>query len=261
MRRDGYHAQYRGLVDVAAALQRVFVYDGRYSDFRGRTHGRPVGELPSTRFVGFLQNHDQVGNRARGERIGHLVPPDALRAGAALVLLGPFVPLLFAGEEWSATSPFQYFTDHQDEALGAAVREGRRREFPAFQRDGLEVPDPQAPATFDRSRLDWAELERQPHASVLDWYRQLIAYRSAHPALHDGTRPAVKLDEDQGWIAVARGSGQLVANFGPAERTVPLGGGGPWRITLASSEGVSTESSAIRLPGWSAAVVEPGPPR
>jgi maltooligosyltrehalose trehalohydrolase len=254
---DGYHAQYRGLVDVAAALRSVFVYDGRYSSFRGRAHGRPVGDLPSTRFIGFLQNHDQVGNRARGERIGHLVSPEAVRAGAALVLLGPFIPLLFAGEEWAATSPFQYFTDHPDEALGAAVREGRRQEFPAFQRDGIEVPDPQAPATFERSQLDWAEREREPHASVLAWYRELIAYRTAHPAVHDGSRPAVTLDEHEGWIAVAHGSTRLVANLGPVERTVSLNGPRSWRTVLASADGVIVDGAVLHLPAWSAGVVEP----
>jgi maltooligosyltrehalose trehalohydrolase len=256
---DGYHGQYRGLDDVAAALRRVFVYDGRYSAFRGRTHGRAVGALPSTRFVGFLQNHDQVGNRALGDRIGSLVPPEAVKAGAALVLLGPFVPLLFAGEEWGASSPFQYFTDHQDPALGAAVRDGRRQEFPDFQRDGIGVPDPQAAETFERSRLDWAERAREPHASTLSWYRELIAYRAAHPPLHDGTRPAVALDASEGWITVARGPAQLVANLGPPERAVPLEGSGPWRVRLASAAGVSITGAAVRLPGWSAAVIEPDP--
>ncbi len=257
---DGYHGQYRGLDDVAAALRRVFVYDGRYSAFRGRTHGRPVGALPSTRFVGFLQNHDQVGNRALGERIGSLVAPEAVKAAAALVLLGPFVPLLFAGEEWGASSPFQYFTDHQDPALGAAVRDGRRREFPAFQRDGIEVPDPQAASTFERSRLDWAERAREPHASILAWYRVLIAYRTAHPSVHDGGRPAVALDAGEGWIVVAHGPARLVANLGPSERTVTLERPGSWQVVLASAAGVSIAAGAVRLPGWSAALVEPDGP-
>ncbi len=253
---DGYLGQYRGLVDVARALERVFVYDGRYSAFRGRTHGRPVGDIPATRFVGFLQNHDQVGNRARGERIGHLVPPEAAKAGAALVLLGPFIPLLFAGEEWDASSPFQYFTDHQDEALGVAVRDGRRREFPEFQRDGIEVPDPQAPATFDRSRLDWTERDREPHASVLAWYRDLIAYRAAHPWPRDAGRPAATFDEREGSLSVSRGTGLLVANLGPVERTVPLAGPGSWCLGLASAAGVALVDGAVRLPAWSAALVE-----
>ncbi len=253
---DGYHAQYLGLPDVAVALRRVFVFDGRFSAFRGRAHGRPVGDLPTTRFIGFLQNHDQVGNRALGERIGHLVAPDAVKAGSALVLLGPFVPLLFAGEEWAASSPFQYFTDHRDEALGAAVREGRRREFPAFQRAGIEVPDPQAETTFRRSRLDWTEREREPHAGVLAWYRALIAIRRSHPGLHDGRRPAVALDEDDGWISVDHGGLLVVACLAPAPCTVPLDTG-PWRALLASDGAVAVDGTVLRMPPWSAAVLEP----
>jgi maltooligosyltrehalose trehalohydrolase len=255
---DAYHAQFGGIADVAAALERVFVYDGRYSAFRDRTHGRPVGDLPATRFVGFLQNHDQVGNRALGERISHLVPPEAVRVGAALVLLGPFVPLLFAGEEWAADTPFQYFTDHEDAALGAAIREGRRREFPAFVSDGREVPDPQAPETFARSRLDWSERAREPHASMLDWYRRLIAFRAAHPELRDGSRPTVEVDADARWLLFERGSLRVVANLGPQPRLVGLDGAGPWWIALASSDAAEIRAGAIRLPGWSLVVVEPG---
>jgi maltooligosyltrehalose trehalohydrolase len=254
---DGYHAQYDGLGDLAKALRRVFVFDGRWSAFRDRSHGRPVGDLPTTRFVGFLQNHDQVGNRALGERIGQLVPPEALRAAAAIVLTGPFVPLLFAGEEWAASSPFMYFTDHEDEALAAAVRDGRRQEFSELHHDGIEVPDPQAPATFDRSRLDWAERADEPHASMLDWYRELIAFRAGHPALCDGTRPSVAVDVTAGWIVVAKGSLATVANLGPGTRWVPLdSSNGSSRVALASAPGVAVAPGGIELPGWSAAVIE-----
>jgi maltooligosyltrehalose trehalohydrolase len=256
---DGYHAQYAGLDDLAKALRQVFVFDGRYSAFRDRSHGRPVGDLPSTRFVAFLQNHDQVGNRALGERIGHLVPPGALRAAVAIVLTGPFVPLLFAGEEWAASSPFQYFTDHRDEALATAVREGRRREFAELHRAGIEVPDPNAADTFDRSRLDWSERAAEPHASMLAWYRELIAFRAAHPVLSDGARPSVTADPEAGWIVIVHGPLATVANLGPAPRRVPLGDHGePWRLSLASESGVACDGAAVDLPAWSAAVVELG---
>jgi maltooligosyltrehalose trehalohydrolase len=255
---DGYHAQYTGLEDVAAALRRVFVYDRRYSAFRDRTHGRPVGDLPTTRFVGFLQNHDQVGNRALGERIGQLVSPEALRVGAALVLLGPFVPLLFAGEEWGATTPFQYFTDHEDESLAAAVREGRRAEFPGFMRDGMEIPDPQAPETFLRSRLDWSERERSPHAELLAWYRSLIALRASRPELREGARPRVRLDASTCVLEVDRARLRIIANAGPATRTAPLSPTprGGWRVVLASSDGITLAGDRIELPGWSVTVLE-----
>ena len=254
---DAYHAQYSGIEDVAAALRRVFVFDGRYSPFRGRTHGRPVDDLEAIRFVGFLQNHDQVGNRAAGERIGHLVPIDAAKVGAALVLLGPFVPLLFAGEEWAASAPFQYFTDHQDKALGAAIRDGRRREFAAFLQEGPEVPDPQAAETFERSRLDWSERSAEPHASMLAWYRQLIAFRAAHPQLRDGSRPDVQHHAAARWLVAGQGNLQLVANMRAESQAIPLGGSGPWQITLASSEVAVLDADGVRLPGWSMVVVEP----
>jgi maltooligosyltrehalose trehalohydrolase len=254
---DGYHAQYAGIADVAASLRRVFVYDGRYSAFRGRSHGRPVGDLPGSRFVGFLQNHDQVGNRALGERIGHLVPPAALEAGAALSLLGPFVPLLFAGEEWAASSPFQYFTDHADEALATAVRDGRRAEFPAFMHGRIEVPDPQARETFDRSRLDWSERTTEPHASILAWYRRLIAFRASRPELRDGSRPTVTFDAGARWIIVVRGSLEIVCNLGSGPRRVPLGGPVSRRMALASADGMGLDPTGILLPAWSVAVLEP----
>ena len=255
--KDAYHAQYAGIEDVAAALDRVFVYDGRYSAFRDRTHGRPVGNLPATRFVGFLQNHDQVGNRAIGERISQLVSPNAARVGAALVLLGPFVPLLFAGEEWAASTPFQYFTAHQDEDLGDAIREGRRREFPARVHNRLEVPDPQDVATFERSRLDWSERAAEPHVSMLAWYRQLIAFRAAHPELRDGSRPNVTVDASAGWLVMTRGRLRIAANLGPAARDVPLGDAVPWRLGLASTEGLTPAGGHLLMPAWSIAVVEP----
>ncbi len=254
---DAYHAQYAGIVDVAASLRSVFVFDGRFSPYRDRDHGRSVGDLPVTRFVGFLQNHDQVGNRALGGRISHLVTPDAAKVGAALVLLGPFVPLLFAGEEWAASSPFQYFTDHEDGTLGAAVREGRQREFPAFLGGGIDIPDPQAPETFERSRLDWSERGREPHASVLAWYRQLIAFRAAHPALRDGSRPEVRLDASRSWLVATRDLLAIVANLGPSPCRVPLEDAGSRRIALASSDGISLDRDGARLPGWSVAVLEP----
>jgi maltooligosyltrehalose trehalohydrolase len=253
---DGYHAQYNGLDDLASALRRVFVFDGRYSAFRERSWGRPVGDLPANRFVGFVQNHDQVGNRALGERIGQLVTPDAARVAAAIVLLGPFVPLLFAGEEWAASSPFLYFTAHGDEALAAAVREGRRREFASLQREGIEIPDPQAEVTFRRSRLDWSERVREPHASMLAWHRRLIAYRVAHPELGDGRRPEVTVDAGAGWIVIRRPGVSVAANLAPHERTVALEGGGRWRIALASHDTIELDAGRVRLPGSSVAVVE-----
>jgi len=251
---DGYHAQFNGLEDLATSLRQVFVYDGRYSAFRDRSHGRPVGDLSATRFVGFLQNHDQIGNRALGERIGHLVSPEAVRAAAAIVLLGPFVPLLFAGEEWDASSPFQYFTDHEDEALASAVRDGRRQEFAALHRTGIEVPDPQSTATFERSKLNWSERLRTPYAETLAWYQQLIEFRADHPALGDGSRPDVTANAAERWMSIARPGIRVLANLGSVDLTIPVEGS--WEVSLASSPGVVLDGANIRLPGWAAAVLE-----
>jgi len=154
----GYYASFSGLTDMPRILERA-----------ARTGGR--------RLVACVQNHDQVGNRARGERLGQLVSPQAARMAAGILLASPFVPLLFQGEEWGAGTPFQYFTDHGDPAVARAVSDGRRREFAAFGWRPEDVPDPQDPETFDRSKLDWRELEREPHRSVLAWYRGLLALR------------------------------------------------------------------------------------
>jgi maltooligosyltrehalose trehalohydrolase len=252
---DAYHGQYAGLPDLAKSLADVFVFDGRYSPFRDRTHGRPVGDLPRTRFVGFLQNHDQTGNRALGERSAHLMAPGALRAGAALVLLGPFVPLLFAGEEWGASTPFLYFTDHEHETLAEAVREGRRNEFPAFMREGIDIPDPQAPDTFERSRLRWDEVHEPEHAALLEWHRQLIAFRRGHPALRDGRSPAVRCDARRSWLTMERGGVIVAANLGPDPVRVPLEPAAGPVVALASDDDVRVADGGVELPSWSVAVL------
>src|SRR5690606_33327593 len=137
---DGYYADFGSLDDVATALTDGYVYGSRYSAHRDRRHGRSAEGVPATRFLGYLQNHDQVGNRARGERIGHLVSSGRAEIGAALVMTAPFIPMLFQGEEWDASSPFPSFSDHEDPDLARAVREGRRSEFAAFGWEPDEIP-------------------------------------------------------------------------------------------------------------------------
>ncbi len=160
---SGYYEDFGDLAQLAYSLGHVFVYDGRYSPHRRRRHGRPIEGLPGGRFLGYSQNHDQVGNRARGERLAALTTPGRLRIAAALELCAPFVPLLFQGEEWGASTPFRYFTDHRDPVLGRAVRDGRRREFAPFGWKPDDVPDPQDPQTWRRSVLRWDELEEASH--------------------------------------------------------------------------------------------------
>jgi maltooligosyltrehalose trehalohydrolase len=257
--RDGYYADFGSLADLARALERGFVYDGRHSSYRERRHGRPAAGVSGHRFVGCLQNHDQVGNRALGERTSHLLAPARLRVGAALVLTAPFVPMLFQGEEWGASAPFLYFTDHADPALATAVREGRRREHAAFGRRPEDVPDPQDPRTFERSKLDWSEREREPHRSLLEWHRELIRLRRRLPALSDGRleRVRARFDEAERWLAVERGEVTIACNLAEIARVVPIPPGAG-HVHLGSAPGIEVRGRGVTLPPDSVAIV--GPP-
>lgn len=255
--QEGYYADFNGLADLAAALQQAFVYDGRFAPSRGRRHGRPATGLPGYKFLGYIQNHDQIGNRAQGDRISHLVSPGLAKIGAAIVLTAPFIPMLFQGEEWGASSPFQYFTNFDNTELGNAVSEGRRNEFAAFGWDPDEVPDPQSAETFQRSKLNWAEIKEEPYASLCDWHRQLIRLRREIPAL--GTGPldsvSVRYDESARWIVIDRGA-VVVCNLNADAQTIPLPRRG--HLRLSSQEGVTLNEDGIHMPGESAAVVEIG---
>lgn len=246
--RARWFADFGSVAALARTLTDVFVHDGRYSSFRDRRHGRPVGDLDRRRFVGFVQNHDQVGNRPLGERLGHLAGVERACAAAALVLTAPFVPMLFQGEEWAASTPFLYFTDHPDAELGRLVREGRRAEF-GHEVEPDAIPDPQAIDTFERSQLDWAEREQGRHAEVLGWYRSLLALRRAEPALRDG-RPEATLaryDEAARWIAVARGPFEVIVNLADAPVAVP--DADATERVLARGAGVAHAGGHWRLPG------------
>ena len=258
--RDGYYADFGALSDVAYALEHAYVYDGRYSDFRKRRHGRATTGLAGWRFVGYLQNHDQIGNRARGERSAALMPIRRLKVAAALVCLSPFVPMLFQGEEWGATSPFQYFTDHQDAELGLAVSEGRRSEFAAFGWDPAQVPDPQDVATFERSRLDWSEVEREPHASLYDWYRQLLRLRKFVPALSNGRLDHVRVtyDERKRWLVMRRDSVCVACNLGGSTQPVPLPAFASVHVLLASEPLDVPGINGLEMPPDSVAVIAAG---
>jgi maltooligosyltrehalose trehalohydrolase len=227
---DGYYADFGSLAQVAKAMVDGWVYTGDYSPHRRRVHGRPAPGVSGARFVVFLHNHDQVGNRATGDRKTHMAGMTAGRAkvGAALTVLSPFVPLLFQGEEWAASTPFLYFTDHQDPALGEAVSHGRKREFAAFGWAPDDVPDPQDRATFARSQLRWDELDGAEHASMLAWYRRMIALRRSLPVLTDGRRDLVRtsFDEEGQWLRVDRGPVTFAANLGAQMVTLPLAAGG-----------------------------------
>jgi maltooligosyltrehalose trehalohydrolase len=257
---QGYYADFGSLADLGAALERGFVYDGRYSAYRGRRHGRPVDDLPGHCFVGCLQNHDQVGNRAKGDRIAHVVDDDLAKIGAALVMTSPFLPLLFQGEEWGASTPFQYFTDHQEAELAEAVREGRREEFSAFGWAPEEIPDPQDHETFERSKLRWQEVAEETHAELLEWYRSLIELRRATPALTDGDLEEVRVrcDEDSRWLVVTRRSIVLAANLDDRVHQIEVEGAasGSISISLSSSPEVELLPDGVKLPPRTAAILQ-----
>jgi maltooligosyltrehalose trehalohydrolase len=251
--RDGYYEDFVGLADVARALERGWVYEGRRSPHRGRRHGRSTDGLALGRFLGYAQNHDQVGNRARGERLAQLVDPRALKVAAALVLCGPFMPLLFQGEEWGASTPFRFFADFGDEALAEAVRAGRRREFAAFGWRPEEVPDPIDPATFEASRLDRSEIGREPHADLLDWHRRLIALRSTTAGSGSEVRPRVRVDLDEGWLVADLDHRTLALNVSQTRRSVTLDD--ELQVAAASDAETRLEGDHLRLAPMSAAVL------
>jgi maltooligosyltrehalose trehalohydrolase len=254
--RHGIYQDFSGLADLARAFERGLVYDGQYSRFRQRHHGMPLENLSPRRLVVFLQNHDQIGNRARGERIGQLVPAGRAKIGAALVLLGPFVPMLFQGEEWNAGAPFQYFTDHVDPELARRVSEGRRREFAEYGWSETDVPDPQALASFEASRLDFDEIAEPQHASMLEFYRTLIRLRRERPELAS-PRVSVRFDERNGFFALDREQSVVAVNFGRDSLRVPLSRDESLRpaALLCATEGAGIEDSTLVLPRESLLVV------
>jgi maltooligosyltrehalose trehalohydrolase len=267
--RAGYYADFGGAGPVIAALRDPFVGAGAYSTHRDRVHGASAAELPRERFVVCAQNHDQVGNRATGERLAALVGPERQRLAAALVLLSGYVPMLFMGEEYGETAPFQYFVSHGDAALVDAVRDGRRAEFAAFGW-GADVPDPAAEETFRRSTLDRARLDQPRHAATRALYRDLLALRRAEPALRpDAPAPRVDGDERAGWATAAFArDGHTIAvafNLTGAPLRVPLAAPGVarWARVLSTEDeryggagdpAPAEATDAATLPAWSATV-------
>jgi maltooligosyltrehalose trehalohydrolase len=256
---EGYYMDYGGLAQLAKAFEWAFIYDDKYSRYRQRRFGRrPIG-VSGHQFITFLQNHDQVGNRARGERIAAIAGERRQMVGAGLLFASPFVPLVFQGEEWAATTPFLYFTDYGREETGRRVRDGRRKEFESFGWDPDDIADPQAEETFLRSKLDWAELAEEPHRSMLNWYRDLIRLRRNSEELSDGRMEDVhtRFDETRLWFAVERGAISVLANLGESEETVPLSSEKPGRVLLASDTTVGVSEDQAVLPPLSVVFLGP----
>jgi maltooligosyltrehalose trehalohydrolase len=202
---NGYYAAFGKLEHVAQALSEGYV----------RVHAEALGDLSGHHLIAYLQNHDQIGNRARGDRISHLVSPALVRIGAALVFVSPFVPMLFQGEEWGASTRFLYFADHRDPELADAIRRGRRQEFAAFGWRPEQIPDPLAESTYRASILDWSEVHEGAHRELLQWYAALARLRRETPELRDGRRDRmrVEFDEARRVISVQRGGITLHANL------------------------------------------------
>jgi len=252
--RSGYYADFGSLEQIAKALRDVYVYDGRYAPYRNRIHGKRVAGLPGWRFLGYAQNHDQVGNRATGDRLSQIVSLGRARIAAALVLTAPFVPMIFQGEEWAASSPFQFFTNHNPE-LGKLVSEGRTKEFARFGWDPADIPDPQAQETYERSKLNWGERNAGPHAEMLEWYRKLIALRRSTPDLLDGdlSRVEVRFSESGQWLRMKRGVCTVV--FSLAKEPVEVDVGPGVRLVLQSDSRIRLHDSHLVLAPDSVAVL------
>jgi maltooligosyltrehalose trehalohydrolase len=271
--RQGYYRDFGAIAGVAKTLTRAYFHDGTWSSFRNRTHGRPVDTLriPAYRFVVFSQDHDQVGNRAVGDRLPTTLAADPrrdglLRIAAGLVLTAPFTPMLFMGEEWGADTPWQFFTDHTDPLFAAAVSTGRRSEFASHGWEFAQVPDPQAKETFLHSKLDWTQPSRAPYRPLLDWYRSLLALRRSRPELTDPRLDQVRVEysEEEQWLVVSRGSLRIAANLAGIAAEIPVDGSGASadsggaRILLTSDPGASLKPGMLALPPASFAVAETG---
>lgn len=263
--RQGYYSDFGSLPTLAKALTEVFVHDGGYSSFRGTVWGAPVPpELSGHHFVASTTTHDQVGNRGLGDRPAQSLSPGRLAISAALLLTTHYTPMLFMGEEWGASTPWLYFTDHDDPDLAAAVSAGRAREFgghgwaEVYGTAEIEVPDPQAASTVQASRLDWSEISDGLHARLHAFYGELIRLRDQVPDIADGDRrnTRVRYDEAAKWLVLQRSSVQVVVNLGAAQR-VPLderplthaddcasSAGPAWRV-LASWDEIDPEDVTV----------------
>jgi maltooligosyltrehalose trehalohydrolase len=254
--RQGYYGDFASLASLETVLTGAFLHAGTWSTFRQRHHGRQVNRatMPGHRFVAYLQNHDQIGNRAVGDRLSASLSPGLLKVGATLLFTAPFTPMLFMGEEWAASSPWQFFTSHPEPELAAAVRTGRRREFGSHGWAETDVPDPQDPATFERSKLDWSELGKPGHAEILDLYKRLIALRRRHPDLSDPRLDQVEVWHGDQHVVMRRGHTAVAVNLASAPQTVSLPAV-PSKVLLATEQGVVLQRDRAELPPESAVVV------
>jgi maltooligosyltrehalose trehalohydrolase len=250
----GYYGDFGTLGDLHKALKNAYVYDGGYSPFRKRRHGRPPSGLSAHHFVHFDQNHDQIGNRANGERLEHLVGMDAAKVSVGILLTAPYIPMLFMGEEWATSSPFLYFADHEDEEMRKSVAEGRKREFAAFGFDG-EVPDPESPETYERSKLAWDEVGQGKHGEMLDWVKSLIRLRRSHISLNDGDMNHLQVytNDEHRTLVMERDEICVLVNLGEQPHRFDVLEGE--KVELVSREGIAPQGDSIELPPMTLAVL------
>jgi maltooligosyltrehalose trehalohydrolase len=251
----GYYNDFGKFELLVKSLTKIFVYDGDYSLYRKRSHGRPIDGLSAHHFIGFIQNHDQIGNRAEGDRLEQIVGADLAKVALGLVLTAPFIPMLFMGEEFAASSPFLYFADHEDEEMAKLVAAGRKKEFAAFGFDEAEIPNPEDRETFERSKLKWDEVHEGKHADFLDWTKKLIHLRRKSISLNDGDRGHIKIDcnDEKRWLRMERGDVQVLVNLGeePAKFAVPAS----YKLVLASASSIALTESEVALPKNSLAII------
>ena len=256
--RQGYYSDFGSLDVLATTLKHGYFHAGTYSSFRRRRHGRPLdtATIPATRLLAYTLTHDQVGNRAIGDRPSQNLTFGQLAVKAALVLGSPYTAMLFMGEEWGASSPFQFFSSHPEPELARATAEGRKAEFAEHGWDADEVPDPQDPQTFERSKLAWDEIDAGEHARLHEVYRGLIALRRAEPDFADPwlDHLGVDYDDEQGWIVLRRGAFAVACNLGTEAVAVPVTGD----VVLASDE-PAVGAEGTRLGGHSFAVLRVAP--
>jgi len=247
---QGYYADFQDpMPKLVGALERGWFYEGQHKPSFGRPHGTKAAHLRARHFVVCAQNHDQIGNRALGERLSALTDEGGLRAAAAVIALQPALPLYFQGEEWAAKEPFQYFVSHSDPALAESVRQGRREEFKAFSW-AAEVPDPMAEETFQRSKIDRARKD----AGALRWHKALLKLRRENPALQDDARKSVRASSQGKVLLLRRGPILLVASFDPEPAEVKLPDGS-WRVLLDSGA-AEVRGDRARMRGRGAVVLE-----
>ncbi|WP_419804793.1 malto-oligosyltrehalose trehalohydrolase [Terriglobus sp.] len=249
----GYFRDFGEICQLAYTLKHVFLYDGRYSRYRHHYHGRPVVNLSYHKYLGFIQNHDQIGNRAKGERMEMIVGMRKAKLAAGVVFTAPFVPMIFMGEEWAAGTPWMYFADFQEPELRKAVSEGRKKDFAHFG-FGDNVPNPEDPKTFEASKLQWGELETPEHHEMYRWYRDLIHLRKKTLSLNlgDMSRMEVECSEEGRWIRTDRGDVRTCMNFAdtPTDFAMPAGAD----LLLSSAEAPSREEGGVRVPAMSMAI-------